>query len=157
MSAANEKNIASSKGNDDDEDSDYFEEDREAKQSDSEPDDDDEPSIKQRKKRRKGGGTHYDPSAATLTGQLKLHPEYTEDEARAEAKREYNRQNAARVRQRKKNMVSDLKNKVSEMEQRLKDMVVRTLYLPGGHRTELATHSQLFSCPRIATMFWRQK
>lgn len=56
-----------------------------------------------------------DHNLATVEGQLAANPGISEEEARAAAKREYHRQNAALARVRNKEMVSELKRTVSDL------------------------------------------
>ena len=54
----------------------------------------------------------------TVTGQMAANKGMSRVKAKNEAKREYNRRNAARARARNKNMVEDLQNKVAELTKR---------------------------------------
>jgi hypothetical protein len=58
----------------------------------------------------------------TQEGQMAMNPKLTSLEAGTEAKREYNRRNAARARKRNKHMVGDLQEKVHTLTKRTEDL-----------------------------------
>jgi hypothetical protein len=58
----------------------------------------------------------------TPEGQMAFNPKLTEDQAKAEAKREYNRRNAARARKRNKHMVGGLQEKINSLTKRTEDL-----------------------------------
>jgi hypothetical protein len=62
----------------------------------------------------------HDPT--TTEGQMAMNPNMTLKAACTEAKREYNRRNAARARKRNKNMVGDLQEKVHSLTRRAEDL-----------------------------------
>jgi hypothetical protein len=63
-----------------------------------------------------------DHNLATVEGQLAANPGISEEEARAAAKREYHRQNAALARVRNKDMVTQLKRTVSDLTRKSADL-----------------------------------
>jgi hypothetical protein len=64
------------------------------------------------------GGTE----PTTIEGQLALYPDLTEEQAKVAAKREYNRRNAALIRERNKNMVEVLQERVWCLTNRADDL-----------------------------------
>jgi hypothetical protein len=64
----------------------------------------------------------FEHGLTTPEGQMALNPSMTEDEAKAEAKREYNRRNAARARKRNKHMVGGLQEKIHGLTKRAEDL-----------------------------------
>jgi len=72
-----------------------------------------------RKKKKKASGAL---DMATVEGQLASDPGLSLEDAKLQAKREYNRQNAARARVRNKEMVEDLQKKVAFLTKRTEDL-----------------------------------
>jgi hypothetical protein len=74
------------------------------------------PSLKKQKQDHSStaetGGDH---DLTTVKGQMAANPTMTQAQAKAAAKREYNRQNAARARQRNKDMVRSLQKQVADL------------------------------------------
>lgn len=62
----------------------------------------------------------HDPT--TAEGQMAINPNMTAKVASTEAKREYNRRNAARARKRNKHLVGDLQEKVHKLTRRAEDL-----------------------------------
>ena len=82
---------------------------------------------------RRGGATAPNPAAATVPpvstdsadwhlatvrGQLAADPTLTPEQAKSNAKREYNRLNASRARKRNKSLVVELQRQVNQLQQR---------------------------------------
>eukprot|EP00977_Amphora_coffeiformis_P013722 scaffold3666_cov160-Amphora_coffeaeformis.AAC.3 len=63
-----------------------------------------------------------DHDLSTIEGQQALNPSMSVDQARFQAKREYNRLNAARARIRNKEMLEDLHGKVATLSKRAEDL-----------------------------------
>jgi hypothetical protein len=62
------------------------------------------------------------PDLTTQEGQMTSHPDMTAEAAATEARREYNRRNAARARKRNKLMVGDLQESVGSLTKRVGDL-----------------------------------
>jgi hypothetical protein len=62
------------------------------------------------------------PDLTTQEGQMKMHPTMTAEVGATEARREYNRRNAARARKRNKLMVGDLQDSVGSLTKRVGDL-----------------------------------
>ena len=67
-------------------------------------------------------GSSSNADLTTTAGQAAANPQFTIKQCRAAAKREYNRQNAARARERNKRMVAGLKDKCAALQARVEDL-----------------------------------
>jgi hypothetical protein len=95
------------------------------------------------------------PDLTTQEGQMKRHPTMTAEVGATEARREYNRRNAARARKRNKLMVGDLQESVGSLTKRVGDLQ-RSNDMLQTQLKVLQTHNRDILVSRRGTEKWAQ-